>query len=720
MRKNNTETNFQLLPSDERESDSKLSRTSTPTSVQGDTEVNSAIVANPEERGQRQFPCSTVCTFLCIVLSNVKRVFRQNRGLSTISFVLYVSSIAAASYAQWVLSYDIPELFNDSNDEPALIDNPVLAISLYGGLLMVEEFLRIWGRSGLSYLSEETKKTLANSGMRELYNLKIAYVELEKDREDIVSDLIESPDGALQGLVVESTNTVAEVIKMLIIVGLASYKYGKFAMGAFFALITTYAIFTSIARYCNPEEFNATDVQANGQLLAQVLDMINHYRTTRMSNASAHELELFEDKMKKLIEIKKNKHGSRCLRETLQGFVSGVSLLLVLRLAGQQVVDNDSPFDINDFTLILTYTSQVIPSLKSLSTSIASLLQAVEYMKKYETRLNEFKRNKDDSKRGLLNNENSEQQGFKIEFKNVTFRYPNTHRDVLKDLDFTINPGEKVGILGLSGAGKSTLVTLLLGIHEPSSGEILIDGENLNSLDLKKFHQKIGYVPSETPLFQGKGKDLQYNVQYGFNKITKKDDKVHFRRDSKELGEESYKNAIKKAGLGEDKKNRIPSKGPQDNPFNFSSGEKQRIGLARAVLKERRLYIFDEATSALDMETEKRILEEISEATRDGGNNVTVLVVAHRLTSLKGLSRLLVLKEGKISEEIKIMDEKKKTGKEKSMVVNWTGDSKPENITKHCYSGSEPQTFFGKIYRTSVNAPDFGETDTSALSRSNG
>ncbi len=220
----------------------------------------------------------------------------------------------------------------------------------------------------------------------------------------------------------------------------------------------------------------------------------------------------------------------------------------------------------------------------------------------------------------------------KIEFRNVTFSYDKGGDPVLKDLSFTINPGETVAFLGATGAGKSSLIKLIPRFYDIDSGEILLDGQDIGQLNTKELRKKIAMVPQKTLLFAG---TIGENILYDYHKSEQAEK------------EELMKEAAAKANIAgfiEELPLRYETDVNQRG-VNLSGGQKQRIAIARALAKEAPVIILDDATSAVDLATEKRIRS----ALREGTAQSTVLIIAQRISSIMDADRIIVIEDGKIS-----------------------------------------------------------------------
>lgn len=217
----------------------------------------------------------------------------------------------------------------------------------------------------------------------------------------------------------------------------------------------------------------------------------------------------------------------------------------------------------------------------------------------------------------------------KIEFQNVSFKYKNRNNNVLKDVSLTINPGERVGIVGLSGAGKTTLVNLLMRFYEPTHGTILIDDQNIQDVKQDSLRENISYIPQDPTMFN---RTIGENIEYGKWGASQND----VRRAAKFASADKF---IMNTDKGYDSL-------VGDRGIKLSGGQRQRIAIARAFLKNAPILILDEATSALDSETEIAIQKSFDKLS--AGH--TTLVVAHRLSTLRNMDRIIVLDKGKVIE----------------------------------------------------------------------
>jgi len=222
-----------------------------------------------------------------------------------------------------------------------------------------------------------------------------------------------------------------------------------------------------------------------------------------------------------------------------------------------------------------------------------------------------------------------------LELKNISFRYPETRRDILKDFNLTINSGEKIALVGENGAGKSTLIKLLLRFYDVSEGEILINGVDIKNVDLNKWRHEVGALFQDFIKYQF---TLRENIEYG-NIQGKSDEKL-------------LTDAITKSGVDgfidqlPEKLNQVVGK-MFDGGIDLSGGQWQKLALARAFYRNAPILILDEPTSAIDAKAEYEIFERVQKLQKDK----TVIIISHRFSTVRNADRILVLDNGKIIEE---------------------------------------------------------------------
>ena len=214
-----------------------------------------------------------------------------------------------------------------------------------------------------------------------------------------------------------------------------------------------------------------------------------------------------------------------------------------------------------------------------------------------------------------------------IEFRNVTFRYPGAEEDVLHDISFTAQPGQTTAFIGTTGSGKSTIVNLIPRFYDVTDGAILVDGMDIREVTQHDLRDKIGYVPQKSNLFSG---TIESNLRYADENAS--DDELKLAADIAQASEfidakpEGMQTEIAQGGM------------------NVSGGQKQRLSIARALVKKAPIYIFDDSFSALDFKTDAALRRALKEQT--GAS--TLLIVTQRIATIKNAEQIIVLDEGQI------------------------------------------------------------------------
>lgn len=300
----------------------------------------------------------------------------------------------------------------------------------------------------------------------------------------------------------------------------------------------------------------------------------------------------------------------------------GISNIFVIYIGGKQYIDGEieSIGIIAEFILyvnMLTWPVAVVGWL-------TSIVQRAEASQK---RINEFL-----NEQPTIKNEVAEPTPIKgkIEFKDVTFTYEDTNITALKNVSFAVEEGQTVAILGKTGSGKSTILDLIARLYDVQSGEILIDGRPIKSLNLNSLRNAIGAVPQDAFLFSD---TIANNIRFGKEDATQE-----------EIESVAKKAAVHKNIMGFAKKYETVL---GERGITLSGGQKQRVSIARALLKDPAIYLFDDCLSAVDTETEEEILNNLKKASQ----NKTTLIVSHRVSSAKSADKIIILEDGQIIQE---------------------------------------------------------------------
>tara|TARA_B100001540_G_scaffold43361_3_gene38518 strand:- start:948 stop:2768 length:1821 start_codon:yes stop_codon:yes gene_type:complete len=360
-----------------------------------------------------------------------------------------------------------------------------------------------------------------------------------------------------------------------------------------------------------------------GELLSIINENINGLRIIKSFNIEDFTNTKFQEESAKYKKVMTSLLRKKDLSSPLSEILSTIVMVIIMWFGGQLVLNTESNLSPQEFIGYILIFSQIIRPAKSLTTSYYHIQKGSASAKRIYEIL--------DAKNKILDIKNPvsiKKLEKEIRFKNVSFSYEK--EEIIKNVDFSIKKGEVVAIIGESGSGKSTLADLLSRFYNIQKGEILIDGRNINDIAISSLRESLGLVSQESILFND---SIYNNILLG--KIDAKEDEVI--------------KAAKIANAHEFimKKNNGYQTNIGDKGDQLSGGEKQRISIARAILKNPQILILDEATSSLDSESENLVQDALNKLM----NKRTSLVIAHRLSTIQNADKIIVLEEGAIIEE---------------------------------------------------------------------
>ena len=349
-------------------------------------------------------------------------------------------------------------------------------------------------------------------------------------------------------------------------------------------------------------------------------------RVVRAYNAESYQVNKFE-------KVNKDLTNTQMFVERLMSLINPVmtsvmsGLSLAIYWAGAYILNNSLISNrigiFSDMVVFSSYAVQIIISFMLLGIIFVIYPRASVSA----NRINEVLKTESKIKDGNIDKDSTGLKGV-IEFNNVGFKYPGAEEYVLKNVNFKINNGETIGIIGSTGSGKSTLINLIPRFYDVTEGEILLDGVNIKNMRLSYLYNKIGYISQKAVLFKG---NIKNNVRLGkINNKKVSDDKVN---ESLKISQ-AYEFVSKmKDGINSD---------VSQSGTNLSGGQKQRISIARAIARNPEIYIFDDSFSALDYKTDLKLRKELNKYTK----NTTKFIVANRIGTIKDSDKILVLDNG--------------------------------------------------------------------------
>lgn len=447
----------------------------------------------------------------------------------------------------------------------------------------------------------------------------------------------EAKSGRLQSKVMRDVENVYELLNQIIrtvfffildvSIAIAITARTSPVVLAFFLIVIPISVFT-VYQFRKPvkssnSEFR-NDMEQTQGAVAQMLEMLPVTRAHGLQNLEISRMTKFSDQIV-------YRGYQLDLVNSLFGAVSWVlfQLFQVLCLAFTGYLAYKGKITVGEVVLYQTYFTQIVGQISTIINIYPSLCKGLESVRSIGDILNETNIEKNNSIIPL-----QDLKG-RVDFCNIDFKYRDSDQWILKDFSLQVKSGESVAFVGESGTGKSTILNLLIGFLPVTNGKILIDGINMDNLNMDEYRSQIAMVPQNTILFAG---SIRENITYGLNNVS----------------DEAIKQIIHQVGL-EDMLEKMPDGLDTqlgEHGDKLSGGQRQRISIARALIRNPKIIIFDEATSALDSVAEKKV----QEATNAMMKNCTTFLVAHRLSTIKNADRIVLIKEGKI-EEIGTYDE---------------------------------------------------------------
>ncbi len=363
--------------------------------------------------------------------------------------------------------------------------------------------------------------------------------------------------------------------------------------------------------------------------LQELVDKINQVareiltglHVIRAFNKEKTEEERFERSNNTLMKVNIFVNRAMSFMMPLMMFIMNGACVIVVWMGAKGV--NDGTMQVGDIMAFIQYMMQIVISFLFISAMSIMLprasVSANRIMEIIETKpsITDIEKTKkpNKKKKGL------------VEFKNVSFRYPDADKEILEDINFTAKPGKTTAIIGSTGSGKSTVINLIPRFYDVTEGEVLVDGVNVKELSQKDLRDIIGFVPQKGVLFSG---TIESNIKYSDENMSDskmiKAAKMAQATEFIDKKEEKYKSEIAQGGN------------------NVSGGQKQRISIARAIAKNPEIFIFDDSFSALDFKTDKALREALFSKTK----NKTIIIVAQRISTILNADQIIVLEEGKV------------------------------------------------------------------------
>ena len=415
-------------------------------------------------------------------------------------------------------------------------------------------------------------------------------------------------------------STVPTFFEIFLVSGILFYLYGPWYAVITLTTISFYFYLTfQITEWRN--EFRKRMNKADNEVSTKMVDSLLNFETVKYFNNEKFEFDRLDKSLEDYELAANQSRHSLSLLNIAQTFIitTGITLMLVMSAYGIKTGD----IDVGGFVVINAYMLQLYQPLNWLGSVYREIRQSLTDMENMFSLL-EISPTTQDVFGKMPQSDTTE-----IKFDNVSFDY-NIRRTIIKNISFVVPNGKKIAIVGPTGAGKSTISRLLFKFYEPKAGVIYINNININKISQESLREIIGVVPQDTVLFND---TIYYNIAFGKTGASKeevisaaKNADIH---DFISILPDGYQTIVGERGL------------------KLSGGEKQRVAIARTILKNPKIFFFDEATSALDTSTEKEIQKNLENISK----NKTTLIIAHRLSTAANADQIIVLDKGVIIEQ---------------------------------------------------------------------
>jgi len=507
-------------------------------------------------------------------------------------------------------------------------DNPDLVLGLAVPIVLVIAFgVANILDSGLQQLrdilfakvGQHAVRQLAKKTFMHLHRLSLRY-HLQR-RIGGLSRIIERGTKGIETIVrFTMLNTAPAIIEFIVVSVIFGVMFGVSFLGVVVGIIVFYVFFTIRAsnwRIAIRRKMNESDVDAN----SKAIDSLLNFETVKYFGNEEMEVKRFDQSMATYEGAAIKMWVSLGMLNFGQGLIFWTGMIIINIMSAKGVMAGN--MSVGDFVLVNTFMMQIYRPLNFIGSVYREIRQGLADIEEMFTLLE-----KDPEVKDAPNAKDLAISGAVLTFENVDFSY-DEDRAILNNVSFEVPAGKTIAVVGPSGAGKSTISRLIYRFYDVNNGAVLIDGQDVRNVTQKSLREAIGMVPQDTVLFND---TIGYNIAYG-------------RLDA---SQEEIEEAAKMAQIS-DFIASLP-KG-YDTPvgergLKLSGGEKQRVAIARTILKAPPILILDEATSALDTQTER----EIQSALDAVSQNRTVLVIAHRLSTIINADEIIVLKDGKIAE----------------------------------------------------------------------
>ena len=529
---------------------------------------------------------------------------------------LFLISAKLANVAVPVLLKEIVDNLDQTN---VLLILPLGLLLAYGALRLASSLFNELRDAIFAKVRYHAMHLIALGVFKHLHTLDLSF-HLDRRIGGITRDIDRGTQSVSTLLSIFVFNILPSFFEICLVIGLLWINYGVFFSGISLLTVTFYIGLTlAITTWRMKYRYQMNDMQSEANTNA--VDSLINYETVKYFNREDFEVNRYDKTMGRWEQVATKSFTSMTALNFVQGAVIAVGVTLILIAAAEGVVEQS--LSLGDMIMIQALLLQLFMPLGSLGIVYRQIKHNFIDMNNMFDLLDKTPKVAQNEQAPSLNVDKG-----KIEFKKVSFAYPGKD-PVLNDINFSIESGQKVAIVGASGSGKSTLAKLLFRFFDVSSGQILFDNQDIKTLNLSSVQSAMGVVPQDTVMFN---ESIYYNIAYGKQGATQQEveevAKLAFIDEFINQLPQGYETLVGERGL------------------KLSGGEKQRLAIARVLLKNPPILIFDEATSALDSYSEKMVQRALNLLS----DKHTTLVIAHRLSTIVDADKIIVLSQGEIQE----------------------------------------------------------------------
>ena len=559
-------------------------------------------------------------------LLHLNKYFLKYKWHLTLGIIFIILSNYFGVYMPEIIDQAADELLkhvknkSDQNNNIILWDLGIRLVLTYMLFSLLKGVFLFFTRQTIIVMSRNIEFDLKNEIFSKYQQLTISFYKNNKTG-DLMNRISEDVTKVRMYLGPAIMYSINVIVLFVMVISFMLYKNAVLTMYVLFPLPILSLVIYMVSSIINKK--SEITQRKQSKITSFVQEAFSGIRVLKAYNKKLHFTSLYE----KETEDYKRASLSLALVNSLFLpsiiFLIGLSTVITIYLGGIKTINNE--LDYGDIIQFIFYINMLTWPFASVGW-VSSLIQRAAASQK---RINEFINITDK----VLNNGTEKlEQIFKVEFKDINFKYPNSDDYVLKNINFKLNAGMSLGIFGKTGAGKSSLVQLLCRLYDPSEGEIFINDISYKQIELNAYRKKIGYVPQDIFLFSD---SIENNIAFGLNKEDFNEDEIKIAAESAGLLNEietfndSFQTKIGERGV------------------TLSGGQKQRVSIARVLFRKPQLLIFDDCLSAVDSQTSKKIQHSLN---KNSSKKISIHI-SHKINNISNCNHILVLKNGEIVDQ---------------------------------------------------------------------